>query len=357
MEQKNASFNLLVSRRFLSEERNGISRDTEAIIFGLRNANHISLLELEPVINVSQKFSVPRILRMITTIVLRKPSYYESNKSFSFIPQLQNLLPKKESTAFIRIHDIFPITNSQWYRFLSAISFKISLDCAVRDNHKFICNSEYTKTQLIKLYPSANAEVLYCNPARLPLNSCGDCKFCSNPNLFNFNYLIAVGTIEPRKNYSRLVRAWKDVSNSADNKLIVVGRYGWKAKKIHKKLKTTENLIYIDDACNYAVNQLLLKSKAFISCSLDEGFDFPSVDAALLGKPVLLSDIPVHRELHGETARYFNPNNHNEIQKILTSNDNSYSSLSSEFISVTHNFEEYLIKILDINKLHAEQNK
>jgi glycosyltransferase involved in cell wall biosynthesis len=232
MEQKNASFNLLVSRRFLSEERNGISRDTEAIIFGLRNANHISLLELEPVINVSQKVSVPRILRMITTIVLRKPSYYESNKSFSFIPQLQNLLPEKESTAFIRIHDIFPITNSQWYRFLSAISFKISLDCAVRDNHKFICNSEYTKTQLIKLYPSANAEVLYCNPARLPLNSCGDCKFCSNPHLFNFNYLIAVGTIEPRKNYSGLVRAWKDVSNSDDNKLIVVGRYGWKAKKI-----------------------------------------------------------------------------------------------------------------------------
>jgi hypothetical protein len=50
-------------------------------------------------------------------------------------------------------------------------------------------------------------------------------------------------------------------------------------------------------------------------------------------------------------------NNHNEIKKILTSNDNSYSSLSSEFISVTHNFEEYLIKILDITTLHAEQNK
>jgi glycosyltransferase involved in cell wall biosynthesis len=357
MEQKNASFNILVSRRFLSEERNGISRDAKAIISELKKSDKISLLELESSTNILNDQSFYRILRIIKTIILRKPTFYRSGSSYSFIPQIENLLPNTKTTAFIRVHDIFPITNSQWYRFLNAISFKISLDRAVRDNHKFICNSEYTKTQLIKLYPSANAEVLYCKPARLPLNSCGDCKFCSNPNLFNFNYLIAVGTIEPRKNYSRLVRAWKDVSNSAGNKLIIVGRYGWKAKKIHKKLKTTENLIYIDDACDYAVNQLLLKSKAFISCSLDEGFDFPSVDAALLGKPVLLSDIPVHRELHGEAAIYFNPNNHNEIKKILTSNDNSYSSLSSEFISVIHNFGEYLIKILDINKLHAEKNK
>jgi glycosyltransferase involved in cell wall biosynthesis len=354
MEQKNALLNILVSRRFLSEERNGISRDAKAIISELKKSDKISLLELESSTKILNDQSFYRILRIIKTIILRKPTFYRSGRSYSFIPQIENLLPNIKTTAFIRVHDIFPITNSQWYRFLSAISFKISLDCAVRDNHKFICNSEYTKTQLIKLYPSANVEVLYCNPARFPLNSCGDCKFCSNPNLFNFNYLIAVGTIEPRKNYSRLVRAWKDVSNSTDNKLIVVGRYGWKAKKIYKKLKTTENLIYIDDACNYAVNQLLLKSKAFISCSLDEGFDFPSVDAALLGKPVLLSDIPVHRELHGETAIYFNPNNHNEIQKILVSNDNSYSSLSSEFISVIRNFDEYLIKILDINKLHAE---
>jgi glycosyltransferase involved in cell wall biosynthesis len=357
MEQKNASFNILVSRRFLSEERNGISRDAKAIISELKKSDKISLLELESSTNILNDQSFYRILRIIKTIILRKPTFYRSGSSYSFIPQIDNLLPNIKTTAFIRVHDIFPITNSQWYRFLSAISFKISLDRAVRDNHKFICNSEYTKTQLIKLYPSANAEVLYCNPARLPLNSCGDCKFCSSPHLFNFNYLIAVGTIEPRKNYSRLVRAWKDVSNSAGNKLIIVGRYGWKAKKIHKKLKTTENLIYIDDACDYAVNQLLLKSKAFISCSLDEGFDFPSVDAALLGKPVLLSDIPVHRELHGEAAIFFNPNNHNEIQKILTSNDISYSSLSSEFISVIHNFGEYLIKILDLNKLHAEKNK
>jgi len=174
--------------------------------------------------------------------------------------------------------------------------------------------------------------------------------------LFDYNYVIAVGTIEPRKNYSGLIRAWKNVCKSTDRKLIVVGRFGWKAKKILKKLQNTEGLIYIYNACDYAVNQLLLKSKAFISCSLDEGFDFPSVDAALLKKPVLLSDIPVHRELHGETATYFNPSSVEEIQNILTSNDYSFSSIGPDFISVTQDFEENLMKILDINKLQAEQD-
>ena len=347
MEQKNASFNLLVSRRFLSEERNGISRDAEAIIFGLRNANHISLLELEPVINVSQKVSVPRIVRIITTIVLRKPSYYESNKSFSFIPQLQNLLPKKESTAFIRIHDIFPVTNPGWYRYLSALSFKITLGHAIRGGHKFVCNSNYTKNELTKKYPSVNAEVLYCYPNRSPSESCNQCEFCTAPESFDYRFLIAVGTIEPRKNYSGLINAWKISCSSTGEKLIVVGRYGWKAKRVYKKLHSVKNIIHIEEACNYAVNQLLLKSRAFISCSFEEGFDFPSIDAALLHKSVLLSDIPVHRELHGEGAIYFNPRNDIQIKNAIDSDCNGYSNLSLEFISSTKHFQENLMKIFD----------
>jgi glycosyltransferase involved in cell wall biosynthesis len=357
MEQKNRAISILISARFLSMQRNGISRDAMTIVSELKKSNKISLLELESSTNISNGKSFYRLLRMIKTIVLRKPTFYGSGSSYSFIPQIDNLLPDVKTTAFIRVHDIFPITNPQWSRFLSAISFKISLDRAVRDNHKFICNSEYTKSQLIKFYPSANAEVLYCNPSRLPLDSCGKCDFCSKPHLFDYNYVIAVGTIEPRKNYSGLIRAWKNVCKSTDRKLIVVGRFGWKAKKILKKLQNTEGLIYIDNACDYAVNQLLLKSKAFISCSLDEGFDFPSVDAALLKKPVLLSDIPVHRELHGETATYFNPSSVEEIQNILTSNDYSFSSIGPDFISVTQDFEENLMKIFDINKLQAEQDK
>lgn len=357
MEQKKRAINILVSARFLSMRRNGISRDAKTIISELKKSDKISLLELESSTNVSNDQSFFRLLRMIRTIILRKPTFYPSGSSYSFIPQIDNLLPNAKTTAFIRVHDIFPITNPQWYRFLSAISFKISLDRAVRDNHKFICNSKYTKSQLIKYYPSVDAEVLYCNTGQLPLNSCGNCKFCAQSQLFNFKYLIAIGTVEPRKNYSGLLCAWKNANTSTENKLIVIGRYGWKSKKIHNDLQTTENLIYLDNACDYAVNQLLIRSQAFISCSHDEGFDFPSIDAATLGKPVLLSDIPVHRELHGESARYFNPNSIDEIEEILTSNINSYSSLSPELELVTENFEKYLLKILDVNKLHAEQNK
>ena len=357
VEQKNRAINILVSARFLSMSRNGISRDSKAIILELKKSNKITLLELESSANISNGESFYRLLRLMKTIVLRKPTFYGSGSSYSFIPQIDNLLPDVKTTAFIRVHDIFPITNPQWYRVLSAMSFKISLDCAVQDNHKFICNSEYTKSQLIKFYPSANAEVLYCDPARLHLDSCGKCDFCSKPHFFDYKYVIAIGTIEPRKNYSGLIRAWKNVSKSTDRKLIVVGRYGWKAKKILNQLQNTEGLIYVNNACDYALNQLLLKSEAFISCSLDEGFDFPSVDAALLKKPVALSDIPVHRELHGETATYFNPNSVEAIQKILTSNFYNFSSLSPGFISVTQDFEENLMNILDINRLQAEQDK
>jgi hypothetical protein len=96
------------------------------------------------------------------------------------------------------------------------------------------------------------------------------------------------------------------------------------------------------------VNQLLLKSRAFISCSFDEGFDFPSIDAALINKSVLLSDIPVHRELHGDGAVYFNPRSVDEIKNALNSEYEGYSNLSFEFVSNTKNFEENLMKIFDL---------
>ena len=345
MEQKNGSFNLLVSRRFLSEQRNGISRDAKSIISALKRHQEISLFELESSTNIQGGFFA-RIFRLFKTVVFRKPTFYESESYYSFIPQLQNMLPSKHSTAFIRIHDVFPVSNSGWYRLLTAMSFRITLNCAVLNNHTFICNSFYTKNQLSKYYPSAKAEVLYCFPEKITFNSCSNCQYCENSNAFEYPFFLSVGTIEPRKNYLSLVAAWKQVGDVTGSKFIVVGKKGWKSNRTYSKLKNLSNLLYLENVCDFGVSELISKSEVLVSFSFDEGFNYPAMDAALSGKPLLLSDIPVHRELYGNSPMYFEVANPDALVNALLRIKLNRVIISDEFFDHVRNFDKKLKDII-----------
>ena len=58
--------------------------------------------------------------------------------------------------------------------------------------------------------------------------------------------------------------------------------------------------------------------EAFVFPSLYEGFGLPPLEAMACGCPVLVSDIPVEREVCGDAALYFNPLEPSEILRIIT---------------------------------------
>jgi glycosyltransferase involved in cell wall biosynthesis len=115
-------------------------------------------------------------------------------------------------------------------------------------------------------------------------------------------YLLAVGTVEPRKNLALLAQAYQASGVSASHDLVVVGRLGW--GDLPAGLDVVSGL---DDA---AVAGMYAGATALVLPSLYEGFGLPAVEAMQLGTPVICSDIPVLREVTGNhAAAYVDPRN------------------------------------------------
>ena len=137
-------------------------------------------------------------------------------------------------------------------------------------------------------------------------------------------YLLAVSTVEPRKNHARLMAAWEllKAEVDADLKLVVVGTLGWDYQQLIKGFRT-----WIDRGELFMLNAvpapdlrvLYQHASATVCPSLGEGFDFSGVEAMRSGGVVIASDIAVHREVYADAAVYFNPYSTASLVESVTS--------------------------------------
>jgi glycosyltransferase involved in cell wall biosynthesis len=259
--------------------------------------------------------------------------------------QLGPLIPGREIRVWIvRLHDLFPLTNPEWFRWWATKIFKRSLSLAVSRNAIFLCDSISTENELKKLYvnETLNTFVIPCRlPKEITIN-CGSCDGCTSLQVVLDNkYFLSVGTVEPRKNYQFAISAWEDFrsnSGSAPN-LIIVGRPGWKTQKTQKKLRQARSngVLWFSNCCDGALERLYSQAEGLISFSLAEGFDLPPMEARQkYQKPLILSDIPVHREFHNDSAMFFSTKS--ELLEILK------NPLRQSTIS---NYAEFSNSILD----------
>lgn len=70
--------------------------------------------------------------------------------------------------------------------------------------------------------------------------------------------------------------------------------------------KPQSRVIFHNGVSDEEYHQLVAGAVALVSASRDEGFGIPLVEAMAVGTPIVVSDIPIFREIGGEAASYFN---------------------------------------------------
>jgi len=126
------------------------------------------------------------------------------------------------------------------------------------------------------------------------------------------DFLLCVGTLEPRKNLLTLVRAFEEVLHKTGGalNLVLAGRSGWLMQDFTDYLShsSARNRIiltgYVSDQDLCALYSSCL---AFVYPSIYEGFGLPPLEAMACGAPVIASRVPSIGEVVGSVALRVDP--------------------------------------------------
>ncbi len=133
-------------------------------------------------------------------------------------------------------------------------------------------------------------------------------------------YILFLGTLEPRKNLPRLVRAYASVAHRLKQDLVLAGGSGWRRSELERVLKD-ESLLgrihltgFVDDS---DLPALLTMADLLAYPALYEGFGLPVVEAMACGTPVLTSSISSLPEAAGGAAMLADPNRVEDLAEAL----------------------------------------
>lgn len=148
-------------------------------------------------------------------------------------------------------------------------------------------------------------------------------------------YFLFVGTIQPRKNLERLIKAYAEFLKKKDNlsstvnlqrstihhpppivKLIIVGSNGWQSEEIYQlpqKLGIEKHVRFLGFVPDERLPALYSGALGFLYPSLFEGFGLPILEAFACHCPVLTSNLSSMPEVAGEAALLVNPYSVEEI--------------------------------------------
>jgi glycosyltransferase involved in cell wall biosynthesis len=124
-------------------------------------------------------------------------------------------------------------------------------------------------------------------------------------------YLLALGTIEPRKNHLRLLSAFEMLADSGhDLRLVIAGELGWRANSFLRRIARSrwrERLVRTGYLPAAELRALIAGCAAACYVSLYEGFGLPIIEAMALGAPVVTSNVSSMPEVAGGAAVLVDP--------------------------------------------------
>ena len=133
------------------------------------------------------------------------------------------------------------------------------------------------------------------------------------------SYVLAVGTIEPRKNLITLLKAFS-ILNNKNIHLVLVGKIGWIDNNFFELLdqyKIKNRVVFTGYVSDKFLAPLYSGAKMFVFPSIYEGFGLPILEAMQCGCPVIASNNSSIPEVAGDAALLFDANDYTELARLI----------------------------------------
>ena len=278
---------------------------------------------------VNAQYKQTRIPNRILNLLLKffgwpKLEKLAGDSDVLFMPNWNTLSTSSLTKVVLTVHDLSPQLVPEYYTPKARIwHWVINIQKLLKRADKLIAVSEFTKMSLIKELGVDERKITVA-----PLGVDHE-NYRSNLNIDRLrevrnsyslpgDFVLFIGTVEPRKNLQRLIEAFEQIDEPIH--LIIVGKLGWKYSQLLQQIENSPKrrfikiLGYVSEADKPYIIKL---SRVFAWPSLYEGFGLPVLEAMAVGTPVLTSNLSSLPEVAGNAALLVNPYNVEEISKGL----------------------------------------
>lgn len=208
----------------------------------------------------------------------------------------------------VMVHDTIPLDHPEFARLGTIAPFRQKLVAVARHADLVVHTTQDARTKTEHHFghlgrvprgvvANLGVPTPVANPAALP----------PGVNLLR-PYFVAIGTIEPRKNYELLLNVWDQFGTGPDTpQLFIIGARGWASPELFARLDVLpadHPVKLMSNLPDAAVAALLQNAAGLLFPSHAEGFGLPVVEAAATGVPVITSNLAVIKELVGDYAVY-----------------------------------------------------
>ncbi len=255
--------------------------------------------------------SLPRALAKEKLDVFFSPTHYVP--FFSSIPRVCAIMDLSylEYPSLFRLKDLIKLKFGTWY--------------SIQKAQKIITISQFSKDAIVKEYgvDADTVTVIYPGFDQNIFNTKitqNDIKVSLDKFEINYDYILYIGTLQPRKNIVRLIESFSLLEDKSI-KLLIIGKKGWLYEEIIKKIEESDlknRIVWIGYVEDRDLGALLAGAQSFVLPSLYEGFGIPVVEALACGVPVVVSQVSSLPEIAGDAGLYIDPESTTSISDGLT---------------------------------------
>lgn len=341
-------------------QKSGLGWYTERMVAALRTHADLELITTE---RIHKNLRTPS--RILWDQLGVPASFAFKKLDVLYVPAFS--APRFHKPVVMTVHDIYGVHYPERFGKLARYYWSHILPKSIQRAEHIIAISEYTKRDVVAHLNVPAEKITVVPPATdaafRKLTNAGYCAEHLRALGITGPFVLSVGTLEPRKNFARLIEAFAYAKRSG-HILVIVGKKGWAYEDIFQaidKFHLREHVLILDHVSLEDLIVLYNTCTGVVLPSLFEGFGLPALEAMQCGAAVAVSHTTSLPEVVGDAGLQFDPLNTQEIRariEILINDESAREQMQEASLKKAQEFswEQTGQKVHDI-LVKATKNK